>query len=73
MTSIRDTVLRELKIGRTVKEITQYHGLTSRQVHGAIRNLDLTYFIDRIKVGNAVAYKINRRRAYPMRPGIKRH
>lgn len=73
MTPIRNTVYKELVIGRTVLEITQIHGLTSRQVHGAIKNLDLTYHIDRIPVGNAIAYKINRRRAHPMRHGIKRH
>lgn len=73
MTPIRNTVLRELQKGRSVLEITQYHGLTSRQVHGAIRNLDLTYHIDRIRIENTVVYKINRRRAYPMRAGVKRH
>ncbi|AUR83225.1 hypothetical protein NVP1032O_45 [Vibrio phage 1.032.O._10N.261.54.F5] len=73
MTPITDTVRRELMIGRTVLEVAQYHGLTSRQVHGAIKNLDLTYHIDRIPVENVVVYKINRRRVHPMKAGIKRH
>ncbi|CAM0042715.1 hypothetical protein VPHK459_0047 [Vibrio phage K459] len=73
MTPITNTVLREIQIGRTVLEITQYCGLTARQVRGAIKNLDLTYYIDRIPVGNVVVYKVNRRRAHPMRAGVKRH
>lgn len=73
MTPITDTVRREIQIGRTVLEIAQYHGLTSRQVHSAIKNLDLTYHIDRIRIENMVVYKINRRRAHPMKAGIKRH
>ena len=73
MTPITNTVLREIQIGRTVLEITQYHGLTARQVHGAIRNLDLTYHIDRIRIENTVVYKVNRRRVRPMKAGIKRH
>lgn len=73
MTTLRNTVLQELQRGRSVLEITQYHGLTSRQVHGAIKNLDLTYHIDRIPVGNCLVYKINRRRVRPMRAGVKRH
>ena len=73
MTTLRNTVLQELQQGRSVLEITQYHGLTSRQVHGAIKNLDLTYHIDRIPVGNCLVYKINRRRVRPMRAGVKRH
>lgn len=73
MTPITDTVRRELQIGRTVLEITELHELTARQVRGAIKNLDLTYHIDRIPVENAVVYKINRRRAHPMKAGIKRH
>ena len=73
MTLITDTVRRELQIGRTVLEITQRHELTARQVRGAIKNLDLTYHIDRIPVENVVVYKINRRRAHPMKAGIKRH
>jgi len=72
-TPITDTVRRELQQGRSVLEITQYHGLTSRQVHGVIKNLDLTYHIDRIPVGNCLVYKINRRRVRPMRAGVKRH
>lgn len=73
MTLITDTVRRELQIGRTVLEITQRHELTARQVRGAIKNLDLTYHIDRIPVENVVVYKINRRRVRPMKAGIKRH
>ena len=73
MTLITDTVRRELQIGRTVLEITQRHELTARQVRGAIKNLDLTYHIDRIPVENVVVYKINRRRVHPMKAGIKRH
>ncbi|AUR82255.1 hypothetical protein NVP1118B_43 [Vibrio phage 1.118.B._10N.261.49.F6] len=73
MTPITNTVLREIQIGRTVLEITQYHDLTARQVRGAIKNLDLTYHIDRIPVGNVVVYKVNRRRVRPMKAGIKRH
>lgn len=73
MTTLRNTVLQELQQGRSVLEITQYHGLTSRQVHGVIKNLDLTYHIDRIPVGNCLVYKINRRRVRPMRAGVKRH
>ena len=73
MTPITDTVRRELQIGRTVLEITQRHELTARQVRGAIKNLDLTYHIDRIPVENVVVYKINRRRVRPMKAGIKRH
>ncbi|AUR83966.1 hypothetical protein NVP1103O_40 [Vibrio phage 1.103.O._10N.261.52.F2] len=73
MTPITDTVRRELQIGRTVLEITELHELTARQVRGAIKNLDLTYHIDRIPVENVVVYKINRRRVHPMKAGIKRH
>ncbi|QZI93270.1 hypothetical protein SIPHO075v1_p0047 [Vibrio phage PS65A.1] len=73
MTPITDTVRRELQIGRTVLEITELHELTARQVRGAIKNLDLTYHIDRIPVANVVVYKINRRRVHPMKAGIKRH
>ena len=73
MTPITDTVRRELQIGRSVLEITQRHELTARQVRGAIKNLDLTYHIDRIPVENVVVYKINRRRVHPMKAGIKRH
>lgn len=73
MTTIRNTVLKELQIGRSVLEITQYHDLTKYQVHGAISALDLTYHIDRLRVEGAVVYKINRRRVLPMRAGIKRH
>ena len=58
MTPITNTVLREIQIGRTVVEITELHDLTARQVRGAIKNLDLTYHIDRIPVGNVVVYKI---------------
>lgn len=73
MTTLHNTVVQELQQGRSVLEITQYHGLTSRQVHGAIKNLDLTYHIDRIRVGNCLVYKINRRRVRPMRAGITRY
>ena len=73
MTPITNTVLREIQIGRTVVEITELHELTARQVRGAIKNLDLTYHIDRIPVGNVVVYKVNRRRVRPMNAGIKRH
>ncbi|AUR82438.1 hypothetical protein NVP1024O_38 [Vibrio phage 1.024.O._10N.261.45.F8] len=73
MTPITDTVRRELQIGRTVLEITELHELTARQVRGAIKNLDLTYHIDRIPVENVVVYKINRRIVHPMKAGIKRH
>lgn len=73
MTPITDTVRRELQQGRSVADIAHRNGLTSRQVHGAIKNLDLTYHIDRIPVGNCLVYKINRRRVRPMRAGVKRH
>lgn len=73
MTTIRNTVRRELQQGRSVLEIAQYHDLTPRQVHAAISALDLTYHIDRLRVEGTVVYKINRRRVRPMRAGIKRH
>ncbi|CAM0010218.1 hypothetical protein VPH234P10_0049 [Vibrio phage 234P10] len=58
MISITNTVLTELRRGRTVVEITELHDLTSRQVRNAIKQLDQTYHIDRVPVGNAVVYKI---------------
>ena len=73
MATLRNTVLQELQQGRSVADIAHRNGLTSRQVHGVIKNLDLTYHIDRIPVGNCLVYKINRRRVRPMRAGVKRH
>jgi hypothetical protein len=74
MTSIRQTVLNEIRNKRrTVTELCQYRGLTSRQVHGAIRALDMKYHIDRVSINGDTTYKVNRRRVVPMKEGIKRH